>query len=107
VDGVGSRPSPDRFVLHSLRRDPCVTFVRGENARLWDASGRLYLDTMSGSAGPAMVGHANRRVAAAVARQMATPLTTPEEDFERMLDLVEEVARFIEERVKGRVAAHT
>jgi 4-aminobutyrate aminotransferase / (S)-3-amino-2-methylpropionate transaminase / 5-aminovalerate transaminase len=35
------------------------------------------------------------------------PLTTPEEDFERMLDLVEDVARFIEERVKGRVAAHT
>jgi 2,2-dialkylglycine decarboxylase (pyruvate) len=76
VDAHGSRPSPDRFVLHSLRRDPCVTFVRGENARLWDASGRTYLDTMSGSAGPAMVGHANPRVAEAVARQMATLPTT-------------------------------
>ena len=66
----------DRFVLHSLRRDPCVTFVRGENARLWDADGRMYLDTMSGSAGPAMVGHANPRVADAVAKQMATLPTT-------------------------------
>jgi 4-aminobutyrate aminotransferase / (S)-3-amino-2-methylpropionate transaminase / 5-aminovalerate transaminase len=68
---------PDsRYVLHSLRRDPCLTFVRGENARLWDSAGRMYLDTMSGSAGPAMVGHANPRVAEAVARQMATLPTT-------------------------------
>src|SRR5919198_6082098 len=66
----------DSSVLHSLRRDPCVTFVRGENARLWDAAGRLYLDTMSGSAGPAMVGHANPRVADAVARQMEALPTT-------------------------------
>ena len=66
----------DRYVLHSLRRDPCVTFVRGENARLWDSAGRMYLDTMSGSAGPAMVGHANPHVAEAVARQMATLPTT-------------------------------
>jgi 4-aminobutyrate aminotransferase-like enzyme len=35
------------------------------------------------------------------------PLTTPEEDFERMLDLVEDVAAFIETKVrkKGSVAA--
>jgi 4-aminobutyrate aminotransferase-like enzyme len=76
MDGVETGLPPDRFVLHSLRRDPCVTFVRGQNARLWDASGRMYLDTMSGSAGPAMVGHANPRVAEAVARQMATLPTT-------------------------------
>jgi 2,2-dialkylglycine decarboxylase (pyruvate) len=67
---------PDRFVLHSLRRDPCLTFVRAANARLWDADGRMYLDTMSGSAGPAMVGHANPYVAEAVMRQMATLPTT-------------------------------
>jgi 4-aminobutyrate aminotransferase-like enzyme len=36
----------------------------------------MYLDTMSGSAGPAMVGHANPQVAQAVARQMATLPTT-------------------------------
>jgi 4-aminobutyrate aminotransferase-like enzyme len=66
----------DHHVLHSLRRSRCVTFVRGDNARLWDADGRMFLDTMSGSAGPAMVGHANPRVAAAVGRQMATLPTT-------------------------------
>ena len=33
------------------------------------------------------------------------PLTTPDEDFERMLGLVEDVTGFIEERVTGRVAA--
>ena len=33
------------------------------------------------------------------------PLTTPDEDFERMLGLVEDVTGFIEERVSGRVAA--
>jgi len=36
----------------------------------------MYLDTMSGSAGPAMVGHANPQVAQAVALQMATLPTT-------------------------------
>ena len=65
-----------RFVLHSLQRDRCLVFTRGDNARLWDADGRQYLDTMSGSAGPAMVGHANPRVAAAVAAQMARLPTT-------------------------------
>src|SRR5919197_4523091 len=73
---MGEGVAMDRYVLHSLRRDPCVTFVRGENARLWDSAGRMYLDTMSGSAGPAMVGHANPHVAEAVARQMATLPTT-------------------------------
>ena len=65
-----------RYVLHSLRRDPCLTLVRGENARVWDSAGQMYLDTMSGSAGPAMVGHANPQVAHAVALQMATLPTT-------------------------------
>jgi len=45
MDGVEARLPPDRFVLHSLRRDPYVTFVRGENARLWDAGGRMYPGT--------------------------------------------------------------
>lgn len=59
------------FVLHSVRGSRTVIFDRGQNARLWDIRGREYLDTMSGSAGPAMVGHANPRVTEAVARQMA------------------------------------
>src|SRR5262249_58754606 len=33
------------------------------------------------------------------------PLTTPDEDFERMLGLVEDVTGFIEGRVTGRIAA--
>ncbi len=78
----------DRSVLHPLRRDPCVTFVRGDNARPWDADGRMYVDTMSGSAGPALVGHAR------------------DEDVERKLEPVADVAGFIDERVHGRVLAH-
>jgi 4-aminobutyrate aminotransferase-like enzyme len=76
MDSARPQLVADRFVLHSLRRDRCVTFVRGENARLWDTEGRMYLDTMSGSAGPAMVGYANPHVAEAVARQMALLPTT-------------------------------
>ncbi len=60
------------YVLHALRRDRSVIFARAEGSRLWDIHGKVYLDTMSGSAGPAMVGHANPHVAAAVARQMVT-----------------------------------
>lgn len=59
-------------VLHALRREKSVIFQRAEGSRLWDINGKSYLDTMSGSAGPAMVGHANPVVAAAVAKQMAT-----------------------------------
>jgi 4-aminobutyrate aminotransferase-like enzyme len=60
------------YVLHAVRREGSVIFARAEGSKLWDIHGKVYLDTMSGSAGPAMVGHANPRVAAAVSRQMAT-----------------------------------
>jgi 4-aminobutyrate aminotransferase-like enzyme len=76
VDAAELAERSQRFVLHSLRHSRCLVFERGDNARLWDADGTEYLDTMSGSAGPAMVGHANPRVADAVARQMATLPTT-------------------------------
>jgi 2,2-dialkylglycine decarboxylase (pyruvate) len=59
------------YVLHAVRREKSVVFERAEGSRLWDTHGKLYLDTMSGSAGPAMVGHAHPAVAEAVARQMA------------------------------------
>jgi 4-aminobutyrate aminotransferase-like enzyme len=62
----------NEFVLHALQRDKSLIFSRGEGSKLWDIHGKVYLDTMSGSAGPAMVGHSNPAVAAAVARQMAT-----------------------------------
>jgi 4-aminobutyrate aminotransferase-like enzyme len=59
------------FVLHALRRDKSLIIERAEGSRIWDIKGKVYLDTMSGSAGPAMVGHSNPAVAEAVARQMA------------------------------------
>jgi 4-aminobutyrate aminotransferase/(S)-3-amino-2-methylpropionate transaminase len=58
-------------VLHALRREKSVIFERAAGSKLWDVDGKVYLDTMSGSAGPAMVGHANPIVAEAVAKQMA------------------------------------
>jgi 4-aminobutyrate aminotransferase-like enzyme len=63
--------SSNDYVLHAARREKAVVFERGENARLWDVNGKMYLDTMSGSAGPAMVGHSHPEVVEAVSRQMA------------------------------------
>lgn len=59
------------YVLHGIRREKSLIFERAQGSRLWDVHGKVYLDTMSGSAGPAMVGHAHPAVAEAVARQMA------------------------------------
>lgn len=59
------------YVLHGVRREKSLIFERAEGSRLWDIHGKLYLDTVSGSAGPAMVGHAHPAVAEAVSRQMA------------------------------------
>jgi 2,2-dialkylglycine decarboxylase (pyruvate) len=59
------------YVLNAAKREKSLIFERAEGSRLWDIHGKVYLDTMSGSAGPAMVGHANPAVAEAVARQMA------------------------------------
>ncbi|MBZ5596325.1 MAG: aspartate aminotransferase family protein [Acidobacteriia bacterium] len=59
------------YVLRAVKREKSLIFDRAEGSRLWDIHGKVYLDTMSGSAGPAMVGHAHPAVAEAVARQMA------------------------------------
>ena len=61
----------NEYVLHGIRREKSLIFERAQGSRLWDVHGKLYLDTMSGSAGPAMVGHAHPAVTEAVARQMA------------------------------------
>lgn len=61
----------DRFVLHALRRERRLIFARGKGARLWDVEGKEYLDAISGTNGPAMVGHGHPAVAEAVSRQMA------------------------------------
>ena len=62
----------NQYVLHGIRREKSLIFERAQGSRLWDVHGKMYLDTMSGSAGPAMVGHAHPSVAEAVARQMAS-----------------------------------
>ena len=50
------------YVMHAVKREKSLIFERAEGSRLWDIQGRVYLDTMSGSAGPAMVGHAHPAV---------------------------------------------
>ena len=56
--------------MQTYRRLP-VTFVRGEGTWLYDENGDAYLDCLSGLA-VTSVGHANPRVAAAVAEQLVT-----------------------------------
>jgi len=60
-----------QYALHALRRPKSLILERASGSRMWDIHGKMYLDTMSGSAGPAMVGHANPAVTEAVARQIA------------------------------------
>ena len=57
------------------RRD--VVIVRGEGARLWDETGREYIDCVAGH-GVAIVGHCNPAVIAAVTRQAGTLITCPQ-----------------------------
>jgi 4-aminobutyrate aminotransferase-like enzyme len=64
------------YVLRAAKREKSLIFERAEGSRVWDISGKVYLDTMSGSAGPAMVGHAHPAVMQAVAQQMAKLPTT-------------------------------
>jgi acetylornithine/LysW-gamma-L-lysine aminotransferase len=56
------------------KRDVCI--VRGENATLWDDAGKKYVDCVGGH-GVAVIGHANRKVAEALARQAGTLVTCP------------------------------
>jgi acetylornithine/LysW-gamma-L-lysine aminotransferase len=56
---------------------PAVAFVRGEGSYLWDADGKRYLDGMAGIA-VASVGHANERLAAAIAAQARTLIVCPQ-----------------------------
>ena len=81
------------YVLHGIRREKSLIFERAEGSRLWDIHGKLYLDTMSGSAGPAMVGHAHPAVAEAVARQMAKlPSTNVLHDSVTVIELCARMA---------------
>lgn len=61
-------------VLRTYRRAP-VVFERGNGCRLYDATGRAYLDFISGI-GVSSLGHAHPRLSAAIAAQAATLLHT-------------------------------
>src|SRR5262249_14004147 len=61
----------ERFVLHAMAAAPRFPILeRGYGARIWDVSGKEYFDAVSGTNGPAMVGHARPEVAEAVYEQM-------------------------------------
>lgn len=63
-----------QHVLQTYKRLP-VVFVRGEGPRLFDESGRAYLDFISGI-GVAVLGHAHPGLAAVVADQAKTLVHT-------------------------------
>ncbi len=54
-----------------------ITIVRGEGARLWDDTGREYVDCVGGQ-GAANLGHCNPYVVEAIERQARTLLNCPE-----------------------------
>jgi acetylornithine aminotransferase len=58
-----------KYILPTYARAD-VEFVRGENATLFDAYGKKYIDFTSGI-GVVSVGHANKRVAAAICDQVS------------------------------------
>ncbi|HEX2420907.1 MAG TPA: acetylornithine transaminase [Acidimicrobiia bacterium] len=66
---TNTRELIDRRLMRTYQRSE-VTFVRGEGCWLYDDQGRKYLDFLAGIA-VVSVGHANPRVAKAVASQMA------------------------------------
>jgi acetylornithine/N-succinyldiaminopimelate aminotransferase len=60
-------PGVSPYLFNVFRRQP-VLFTKGKGAYLWDADGRKYLDFFAGLAVVGL-GHADARVAAAVAKQ--------------------------------------
>ena len=63
-----------QHVLQTYKRQP-VVFVRGEGTRLFDESGRAYLDFISGI-GVCVLGHAHPGLAAVIAEQAKTLIHT-------------------------------
>lgn len=61
------------FLLHSLARPPVdkrLIFVEGKGAILKDISGKEYIDGISGTNGPLLVGHSHPKVVQAVKDQV-------------------------------------
>jgi len=59
----------ETYIIQSYKRKP-VEFVRGEGIRLYDDTGKEYLDFLSGI-GAVSVGHSNPRVVEAIQQQAA------------------------------------
>ena len=63
----------DQYLATLYQRFP-VNIARGKGARVWDTSGKEYIDCMGGY-GVALVGHCNDRVVNAIKRQAETLIT--------------------------------
>ena len=63
-----------RVYMRTFKREPLV-LVRGEGARVWDDTGRCYLDLVAGIA-VNILGHANPTVADAISKQAHTLMHT-------------------------------
>ena len=59
----------DHYVVPSYARQPIV-FVRGKGSKLWDSTGKVYLDFLAGIS-VLNVGHSHPVVTEAIARQAA------------------------------------
>jgi acetylornithine/LysW-gamma-L-lysine aminotransferase len=63
----------DQYLATLYQRFP-VNIARGKGARVWDTTGKEYIDCMGGY-GVALVGHCNDRVVNAIKRQAETLIT--------------------------------
>ncbi len=63
----------DKFMGNIYQRFP-VTIERGLGAHVWDVNGKEYIDCMGGY-GVALIGHCNKRVVAAINKQLEKIIT--------------------------------
>ncbi len=66
-----------------------VAIVRGEGAHIWDSDGNMYIDCVGGQ-GSGNLGHANLKVAQAIADQAARIISCPELFYNPQRALVEQ-----------------
>ncbi len=90
ADTVNTRDLADRYMFPTYARFP-ITLVRGQGCRVWDDTGREYLDFVGGIAVCAL-GHSSETVARALERQARTLVhvsnlyyTKPQTDLARLL----------------------
>ena len=66
----------DRYQSGAYAKRP-ITIVKGQGARLWDDTGKEYIDCVGGQ-GSANIGHANPAIARAIYDQAQTLITATE-----------------------------